>query len=71
MESKRKATRTKQRQQKQRQKRNRRLATLVAIVLFIGGLSVFTWQQTANLNSLPADSVPDPALRSEGAVVEI
>ncbi|MBV7330872.1 DsbA family protein [Chloroflexi bacterium TSY] len=71
MTSKRKATRPKQRQQRQRQKRNRRLVALAAIALFIGGLGFFTWQETANIRALPADSIPDPVLGSEGATIEI
>ena len=66
-----KARREERRQQKQRSQKIRTATTIAVVILFVGALAYFTWEQTGGSDALPAESVADPVLGGEQAVVEI
>ena len=66
-----KVRRAERKKQKQRSRQMRKLVTTTIIILFIGVLAYFSWAQSGGSNALPAESVADPALGGEEAIVEI
>ena len=71
MSNQRKSKRQERQAARQQSKRNRTLLTSGGILLFVGILIYFTWQQMAGGAAIPAADVPDPIKGRADAPIEI
>ena len=63
--------RAERRQKRQSAKQRNQLMTGLTVVLFLLFLGYVTWQQTSSGEALSPESVPDPAIGSADAAVEV